>query len=189
MSSWCDNNCAPLCCSAPDPAGCMAVLNAAPSLTTQSPQALSCAALVNVLDVCGSLSPGFSTFSPEKQASCACFSGVNYRPDLWDSLALPCYSYQRTTNTQSALLWSSRFVGWCSSHSPLRAVPTGSSITSSVSKHIPFAFNRRPNTSDYMNSLTKLFGFHNTGSSIHRFEQVVINCLSDFSAAPNGCIE
>ena len=53
----------------------------------------ACTIVLGAIDFCSSVSPGFLTFAPSRQAPCLCYSSSTWIPNLFDGYIASCMSF------------------------------------------------------------------------------------------------
>ncbi|RDL32972.1 uncharacterized protein BP5553_08411 [Venustampulla echinocandica] len=73
----------------------------------------ACSTALEFISFCSSVSPGFLTMNPTRQAPCLCYSSAVWRPSVFDGYVSTCASYARTAAPEdySAI---SALQGFCS---------------------------------------------------------------------------
>jgi hypothetical protein len=74
----------------------------------------ACTFALDAIDYCSSVSPGFLSMAPSRQAPCLCYSSTAWVPTIFDGAVSTCASYARTADPAdySAI---SGLQGFCSS--------------------------------------------------------------------------
>ncbi|TVY54608.1 hypothetical protein LCER1_G004332 [Lachnellula cervina] len=88
----------------------------------------ACGYALDALDYCSSVSPGFLSMAPSRQAPCLCYSSTAWIPSAFDGAVSTCAEYAMTADPQdySAI---APLKGFCSSIGNVRPASTPATVT------------------------------------------------------------
>lgn len=74
----------------------------------------ACSFFFDAIEFCSSVSPGWISMAPSRQATCLCYSSTSWAPTLFDGAASTCASYAKTADPADYSVIS-ELQGFCSS--------------------------------------------------------------------------
>jgi len=138
------------CCSQASPSACF-VSNFDTTASVTDSNSISCVSALNLVESCNGQTSHFTNLPISQQASCLCYSGSTWIPDVFDGLYDHCFSYFKTedpseysTITGNGGLCSSAGNVLSATASANPTVGTSSTLQSSTSKPVAVATSTIP---------------------------------------------